>query len=202
MNPEKLSLLAKMIPKNSKPRINPYWAFDETNKEILKRGGKKPIPFHIHEMYLLLRHVKDYFKTVYDCFQTEAQVLVVTRKDYEKLKPLQIPAFPNMYKCLGKSVMICVLPQVNRSTISQIDEGFWQKHIVGNNITPIARIHSHHVLDAYQSATDYATLNSNTLEMVIGRVTSDDIHVAYWLDVSNTSTKDHVYKYIFTNENK
>ena len=72
---------------------------------------------------------------------------------------------------------------------SVISEWFWQNRIIGQGIMPIARIHSHHVLDPYQSSTDYSTLNSGTLEMVLGRIFEEELHLCYWLDVPGTDIK-------------
>ena len=95
---------------------------------------------------------------------------------------------------VNSSYKVLVLPQQNTWGNTIISESFWQKEIVGAGLTPLMRIHSHHVLDAYQSNTDWSTLNSGTLEVVIGKVFQDVPQIAYWLDVRGTNNKDNVFR--------
>lgn len=94
---------------------------------------------------------------------------------------------------MGETIKVFVLPQDNTGGNSCISEKCWQKVLVNQDIYPLARIHSHHILDAYQSATDYSTLNSNTLELVMGHIFENELHVGFWLDVYGTSTKENVW---------
>lgn len=59
----------------------------------------------------------------------------------------------------------------------------------------VMRVHSHHVLNAYQSSTDYESLNSGTLEVVLGKVNEDVNEVVYWLTRhSDISAKNYVHQ--------
>lgn len=172
---------------------NPYWAFDEDNKQILShiKGGDEQ--FDIAVWYDILVDVRTYFRHVFDGFESEAQVLCVAIEDADKLHAEQIPSFPQTYFVGEQEIAIFVLPQYNTFGITTVSESFWQAKIIGQDIHPVARIHSHHILDPYQSATDYASLNSNTLELVIGRIYGELLSVGYWLDVRSTDTKDNVW---------
>ena len=181
---------------------NPYWAFDDDEKQILShiKGGDDR--FNISEWYELLLDVRTYFRHVFDAFESEAQVLCVAIEDAPKLRDEQIPSLPNTYFIGEQEIAIFVLPQYNTFGITQVSESFWQSKIIGQGIHPIARIHSHHILDPYQSATDYASLNSNTLELVIGRIYGENLSIGYWLDVRSTDTKDNVWVAIENHQNE
>lgn len=172
---------------------NPYWAFDDDNKQILNhiKGGDEQ--FNIAEWRDILVDVRTYFRHVFDGFDSEAQVLCVAIEDADKLHQEQIPSFPKTYFVGEQEIVIFVLPQYNTFGITTVSESFWQTKIIGQDIHPVARIHSHHILDPYQSATDYASLNSNTLELVIGRIYGEFLSIGYWLDVRSTDTKDNVW---------
>lgn len=176
-----------------KEKTNPYWelksgiivGFNGTEESIMTMSGNKP----------LLNCVRQYFRNVYHSFHTEAQVLCVAKEDAGKLEGLGIPKLSSKNLELCKiPVDIFVLPQQNTAVNSTISEWFWQEAIVSKGIIPVARIHSHHILEAYQSATDYSTLNSNSLEMVMGRIEDDLMQVAFWLDKHGTDTKATVIR--------
>lgn len=193
-----------------KPVVNPYWKYEDDRdleSEMLQDSVEIPIKlkngvlasewnnFHPSQWCELLKDVRTYFKTVYDSFKTEAQVLCVTGDDAEKLIQHQIPQLPTAYIINNHLVILFVLPQYNTSFNTCISERFWQTYIVGEDIHPIARIHSHHILSPYQSATDFATLNSNTLELVLGNIYDENICGAVWLDVRGTSVKENVWQF-------
>ena len=56
------------------------------------------------------------------------------------------------------------------------------------------RIHTHHVLPAYQSTTDWSSLNSGSLEVVVGKIYDRIPELAFWLDVRGTENKNFVFK--------
>ena len=89
-----------------------------------------------------------------------------------------------------------ILPQYNTSANTIVDDTYWYQTVKS---VPIMRIHSHHILDAYQSKTDYDGLNSGTLEVVFGHVNTDVIDVAYWLtQFSDPAVKGSVFKTQFS----
>lgn len=176
-----------------KEKINPYWelkfgklvGFNGTEESIVTMSGNKP----------LLEYVRQYFRNVYHSFHTEAQVLCVAKEDAEKLTAMGVPRLSTKEWELCKiPVAIFVLPQQNTAVNSMVSEWFWQEAIISKGIVPVARIHSHHILEAYQSATDYSTLNSNSLEMVMGRIEDNLMQVAFWLDKHGTDTKAMVIR--------
>ena len=170
-------------------RQNPFWEFDETSETI--KNHQMDEPFSIERCERALSLVRDYFRNVFNSFGTEAQVLLLYPTDAEKLHGI---------RTLGETVFhgipatIMVLPQWNTPGNSMISESMYHKWIREPQITPIARIHSHHRLDAYQSATDYNTLNSGTLELVLGHIQEKPFQVAYWLDTPGTETKQFVWQ--------
>lgn len=173
---------------------NPNWSFDSVNDRIISAIGETEKVFDIGDWSTLLTDVRTYFRHVYDAFKSEAQVVCIAEKDAEILYELQMPRLPRTYLIQGVSTVVFVLPQKNSFHITNIGEEFWQNKIVANGIHPLARIHSHHILDPYQSPTDYATLNSNTLELVIGHIYAEPLAIGYWLDVRNTLTKENVWE--------
>lgn len=174
---------------------NPFWTFDEEEELIISHLETVEKTFDISDWFDLLRDVKIYFKQVFEDFGTEAQVLALREEDGKKLDKMQIPSLPNSYTIGEQTVKVYVLPQENSYGLTSISESFWQKSIIGNDIHSLARIHSHHELDPYQSPTDYATLNSNTLEIVIGRVDRDLLSLGFWLDQRGQETKEKVWVY-------
>lgn len=172
---------------------NPYWKLDETSKTIQSLIPNTSKEFDVSEWAEILGAIRIYFRNVYDAFGSEAQVLCIDKKDAHHFYKSQIPHLPGYYVLGDIEIMIFVLPQHNSFHITNVSEAFWQTDIVAKGITPVARIHSHHILDPYQSPTDYASLNSNTLEMVLGHIYDDLLDVGYWLDVQNTNAKDNVW---------
>lgn len=196
MDKDRLEIFQKFV--DSVPAVqmrNPYWTFDDENKRIISQLSDEPAEFKILDWYSILKDVKVYFKQVFDSFHSEAQVLCVRKGDGLKLDALQIPKLPKTYQVGRETIQIYVLPQENSYHLTSISEEFWQKHIIGKDIHPIARIHSHHELEPYQSPTDYASLNSNTLELVIGKVNDDLLSIGFWLDQRGKSTKEKVWVY-------
>lgn len=175
-----------------KKKENPYWVFDrEISRIITKKDGR--LVTLLEDSTELLTVVRQYFRNVYHSFQTEAQVLCIAEDDIWKLEDSCIPRLGDItWDLCGISVGVFVLPQQNTLVNSSISEAFWQEMIIGNTITPVARIHSHHILEAYQSSTDYSTLNSNTLEIVMGRIEDGLFQVAFWLDEHGKDTKSFV----------
>ena len=180
-----LEELSKLI--RDKPIVykeNPHWSFDE---KISHKDGR---PFSLADYEEILSFVKSYFVQVWKSFETEAQVLVVTASDYQTLQAKNI-TLPTIYQ---DDLVVLVLPQVNTWGNTSISEKYWQTVIVDNDINPVMRIHSHHILDAYQSTTDWSTLNSGTLEVVIGKILDEESIYAYWLDERGKETKDFVWQ--------
>lgn len=172
---------------------NPYYTFDD---EVgICYTGITSLAFDVKSWLLTLTVVREYFRRVFESFGTESQVLLVSQDDAEKLRQVCLPEITTEdgLHFSGIRVAIFVLPQINTPVNSSVSEKCWQQYIVGNNIIPVARIHSHHILDAYQSTTDYSTLNSGSLEMVLGHITGDEFYVAYWLDEKGKPTKENVY---------
>lgn len=172
---------------------NPYWVYDGDSDCIRTVEELCPTPFRLEAITDLLKTVRAYFRSVYESFHTEAQVLCVKQEDAPKLDALGIPRLLGVHSIYKQTVIVFVLPQHNTPVNSNISDAFWQTHLVEQGIVPVARIHSHHILDPYQSATDYSTLNSGTLELVMGHITEDALQVGFWLDTKGASTKDHVW---------
>ena len=166
----------------SKPVIykeNPLYSYDDVNDKILG--------VDITQEFELFDVIKEYFKQASDPFISQAQLPAVTKEDSQKLP--HIPRLPT-----GLNLDILVLPQVNSWGNTSVSEDQWQNDIVGQDIVPLMRVHSHHILNAYQSSTDYNSLNSGTLEVVLGDIYSDNYQIAYWLDERGKDTKQNVWK--------
>lgn len=180
--------LFQAMPK--KARDNPYWAYEKETDCICHKRRRTPV--NRTSMSSVLDDIQAYFRQVYESFGTEAQVLIVSNDDAVH------PAFYGLpVLCYGTFVhepcTVFVLPQNNTPVNSCISETFWQNKIVANGIVPLARIHSHHILCAYQSATDYATLNSGTLEVVMGKILDKEPAIGFWLDIPGTKQKGIVF---------
>lgn len=189
MDAIKIAMAQKLAKQVAIYKENPYW--ESHNGEIWSKKGNKPFDMSdFTSMTELMNVIKGYFKLNYDSFKSEAQVLLVTNDEYAKFTNKNIPEL----HVSNSPFHVLVLPQVNTWGNTSVSEEFWQKEIVSAGITPYARIHSHHVLHAYQSRTDWSTLNSGTLEIVFGDIYNDIHEIAYWLDVRGTDTKDMVYK--------
>lgn len=191
--PEEMAAIFAAMP--SKKKKNPYW--NHSFKPV--EGGKV---FRISDSYggklcfnesrKTLKKIRDFFRLFYESFKTEAQVLCIGDKDAKKLKNLGIPVLTTGQ--IGPyGVTVFVLPQDNHMGTTVISEAFWQKYIVSNNIVPVARVHSHHILDPYQSGTDYSTLNSGSLEIVLGHIFEEPLAMCYWLDVPGTDIKANTF---------
>lgn len=201
--PEEMREYFRSMP--SKKKENPYWIFSEEEFCIKNKSQKSCIrncryidaiseaPFTLGRTVPLLKGVRAFFRNYYNSFHSEAQVLCVKPKDAEKLNAVGVPVLLTGEMVGPFDADVVVLPQDNSGGTSRISEGFWQNQIVNAGITPLARIHSHHILDPYQSMTDYSTLNSGTLEMVLGRIFEDGINICYWLDVPGTDIKAQTF---------
>lgn len=202
--PEEMMEYFRSMP--SRKKENPYWRFSEERSAVdavyrvsedvesaaVTVGASCCIPFDLDGSRQTLLVVREFFRRFYESFQSEAQVLCVTPEDGKKLAEMAVPVLTEGQ--MGPFVVtVMVLPQDNHMGTSVISEWFWQNRIVNEDITPVARIHSHHVLDPYQSMTDYSTLNSGTLEMVIGRIQEDPLSICYWLDVPGTDIKARTF---------
>lgn len=170
--------------KNEPIPKNDHWFMKDGN--IMDSNNEVFTPYS--DYWGIIKTVKSYFKQTYSDLQTEAQVLIFTETDYQKLKYLVLPELnlPTQYK----GVFRCVLPpQINTPSLTSIPEKWWYENITKNNIYPFMRIHSHHVLPAYQSKTDYYNLNSGTLEIVLGKIYDEIPEIEYWLDIKGTNNK-------------
>ncbi len=193
--PEEMAEYFRSMP--SKKRENPYWEFDSETESVKTKlmsitPGVGEKPFSLEQSVSTILMVREFFRRFYESFHTEAQVLCVTREDGEKLNKIGIPVL-GQGEIGPYEVTVMVLPQDNHMGTSVIGESLWQERIVNAGIVPILRIHSHHMLDPYQSGTDYSTLNSGTLEMVIGKIFNEELHLCYWLDVPGTDTKAQTF---------
>ena len=179
-----------------KEKVNPYWEFSQDGHIHAKQTGELLIKEQLApETLPLLELVRRYFRRVWESFGTEAQVLCVDGKDAGCLLDAGIPRLGDResYPFGTYEVIPFVLPQYNTPANTVLSEKLWQSLIIGNGITPVVRIHSHHILKAYQSSTDYSSLNSNTLEMVMGEILKEGYHLACWLDKHGTDTKCKVF---------
>lgn len=188
--PEEMAAFFAAMP--SKKKENPFWQYAEREEKepaiVDPYGGE----ICFNESIKTLRKIRDFFRLFYESFGTEAQVLCVSSADSKKLKDIGAPLLTTgqIGYC---GVYVYVLPQDNHMGTTVISEGFWQKYIVGNSIVPVARVHSHHILDPYQSRTDYSTLNSGSLEIVLGHIFDDELAICYWLDVPGTDIKANTF---------
>ena len=152
--PEEMAAYFKAMPK--KKQENPYWGIEPgTIAQILDKGTEQPICFDASAP--LFQIVRNFFRRYYESFGSEAQVLFVEPSDAASLSRLGIPVLTEGFLGTWLATAV-VLPQDNHMGTSVISEAFWQERIVNAGIKPIARMHSHHVLSPYQSATDYASL--------------------------------------------
>lgn len=165
---------------------NPYWDF--LDGEIVHRNGHEVVD--IDDFRDVLDAAARYFRHVFDAEQTEAQVLVLDRENYGRIAHLGLPTITTLTKT------IVVLPQRNTWGTTQVSDEYWYRYIDSLGVTPYMRIHSHHTLNAYQSNTDYNTLNSGSLEVVLGKIYDQDYQVAYWLDQRGRDTKSNVFRYV------
>lgn len=143
-------------------------------------------PFDIHQFDRIFKPIALYFREWQKMANLEAQVLIVSNDDYNK----HYNKFPTL-NVKDNNIRVVVLPQYNTPANTIVADDYWHKTVKGD---PIMRIHSHHILNAYQSKTDFESLNSGTLEVVFGRVDTDTIEVAYWLSRhSDITAKERVF---------
>ena len=187
--PEEMAAYFRAMPK--KKRENPYWGYEEETNRILDRKGDGLLNLDLSAN--LFRIVRKFFRLYYESFHSEAQVLFVTPSDGVNLMDKGMPFLGR--GILGSyPVMVLVPPQDNHVGTSVISEAFWQTYIVDAGIVPVARMHSHHIMAPYQSATDYASLNSGTLELVMGWIDKEPLNLCVWLDVPGTDQKRHTFR--------
>lgn len=164
-------------------RENKDWQLDQKNQQLYYQGQL----FDLAIFHDLLTPVVYYFREWQKMNNLEAQVLVVSAKDYTRY----YQAFPILPLPKETAYRVVILPQLNTHVNSHIEDAYWYHTVKGN---PILRIHSHHSFDAYQSHTDHDSLNSGTLEMVIGHIEQPMVSVAYWLTrYSDPTAKDRVF---------
>lgn len=190
MSNDRLSLKERLAQKIANQEVtvpkNPYWHM----KDGYIMNTRTEIPFNIPSVEPILKVVTQYFRHIYDALQSEAQVLVLTDEDAKKIDLYGMPVIPSL---ASPFLHIVVLPQDNSWGGTTVSEAWWQRNIASKGISPFMRIHSHHTMEAYQSHTDWSTLNSNTLEIVIGRIQHETPSFGYWLDVLGTDNKEIVY---------
>ena len=169
-----------------------FRSLPQTHKETKRWSIKEGIIYDNGEILDIsnfdkeLRAISLYFREWQKFGNLEAQVLVVTKEDYEKYYT-QFAILP-----VESDLRLIILPQFNTSVNTIVQEEYWHKTIKGE---PVMRVHSHHVLNAYQSSTDYESLNSGTLEVVLGKVHEEVNEVAYWLTRhSDISAKNYVHQ--------
>lgn len=188
-NREKLAKLISQQKYSKKSNLdNKFWKMK--NSKIYDLQNKDYLNLDNSEYFNMLNVANTYFKQVFDCFETEAQVLVVKNEDSDVFIKNCIPEI----KLKSKKYKMFVLPQYNTLVNTSVDETWWYKNITKNGIIPFMRIHSHHTFKAYQSKTDYSTLNSNTLEVVLGEIYNKEFDYVYWLDIYGTDNKKSVFK--------
>lgn len=196
--PEEMADIFAAMP--SKKKENPFWQFHDSDGQtagITDRNQSFISDIHGGELCFnnstaTLRKIRDFFRRFYESFNTEAQVLCIGDKDAKVLSDIGIPVLTTGQ--IGPySVTVFVLPQDNHTGLSVVSEAFWQRYIAANGIVPVARVHSHHVLDPYQSSVDYSSLNSGSLEIVIGHIFDEPLHICYWLDVPGTDIKVNTF---------
>lgn len=169
-----------------------FRSLPQTHKETKRWSIKEGIIYDNGEILDIsnfdkeLRAISLYFREWQKFGNLEAQVLVVTKEDYEKYYT-QFAILP-----VESDLRLIILPQFNTPVNTIVQEEYWHKTIKGE---PVMRVHSHHVLNAYQSSTDYESLNSGTLEVVLGKVHEEVNEVAYWLTRhSDISAKNYVHQ--------
>ena len=200
--PKEMVEYFRSMPKK-KIEPNPYWIFQDNPLQICStlenmedwsniRGKPVIAPIDLKKSKPTFQTIREFFRRYYESFHSESQVLCVTDEDAQKLRAQGIPML-EYGQIWPFEVTVLVLPQDNSMGNTVLSEAFWQDRIIGQNIRPVARIHSHHIFDAYQSMTDYSTLNSGTLEIVIGKIMNAKLSLCYWLDVPGTDTKNRTF---------
>lgn len=164
--------LKELLPKEAFPK-NPYWSLETV--DILDWPTVTIKAHGINREHLLttLKAIRVYFKSIYQAYGSEAQVVIVP-KDH----PTTLPEMPSD-KPLPYKVVIPT--QQNTAVITMANEQEWHQNFTPPHF-PIARVHSHHMMAPYQSQTDYDSLNSGSLEIVLGYLWDEgSMHLAYWL---------------------
>lgn len=159
--------------------VNPYW--DMTENGLVAKGK-----WSLTQLLPILWEIQHWFAVIWTTHKSEAQFVIV-----EMNHPTTLPVLKE-YPELGLKVINP--PQKNSASHTIVPDDVWHANFAPPHV-PVARVHSHYILDAYQSPTDYATLNSGSLEIVLGRVTDfTQLNGAYWLtDFENYEVKNHVY---------
>lgn len=159
---------------------NPYWVFTNGVKGRFDPYLKK-------QLSTLLPQIKQLFHAYYLTHEAEMQVAIVPKGQdtgFDVVTSIDHPLFD-----------VVLPPQENSWGNTHVSDAVWHKAFGAPNV-PIARVHSHHTLSAYQSKTDYESLNSGTLEIVIGKVDQPGLTAVYWLsDHQDTAIKSHVYEW-------
>lgn len=181
--------MAELVSKPATYPKNKYWEFADGKI----KGSLDIEPIELAKSLLI--GVLPFFVATYDALKTESQVLVLTDEDYNRINHEGIPELdPKTYWARKTGLHILVLPQSNSWGLTSVSEEFWHNELSSKEIFPLARIHTHHILDAYQSSTDWSTLNSGSLEIVVGHIYDDVPQIAYWLDTWGSDTKETVWK--------
>lgn len=153
------------------PFKNPYWTLSG------RIQGENGADFKPEDFTTELVEIRKWFRDVYRSTRSEAQCFIVERVKELTFEGARVVTISDKYDMV-------IPPQTNTPTRTSIDESWWNRHGVHKPI--VARVHSHHIMDAYQSETDYKYLNAGLLEIVIGRIDHKDLRVAYWLDDTKT----------------
>lgn len=160
---------AELFPET--PFENPYWMLSG------RIQGTNGADFKPEDFKNELIEIRKWFRDVYRSTRSEAQCFIVERDKELTFEGARVVAISDKYDMV-------VPPQTNTPTRTSIDETWWHEH--GFRKPIVARVHSHHILDAYQSETDYTYLNAGLLEIVLGRIDHKNLRVAYWLDDMKT----------------
>lgn len=172
--------------------VNPYWQFvdEEVNGNrqryiVPKEGNPLMDSFDIEALRPLIKLLQTFFASVFEKYGTECQVFLLNEHDAAIFDPMC-----DKIKSPIKGVHIFFPPQEISPANTIVDEEYWHRELTQKGIIPLMRVHSHHMLDAYQSLTDWNSLNANTFEMVLGDVFNDNCAIAYWMDKTGTDAKD------------
>lgn len=172
--------------KNNEPTYKETDLWRYHNDQIQIKVNDEYKPFDIHTYKHVFEPIISWFREWQKMADLETQVLIVTSEDYDKY----YTKFPTL-NTPDTRAKVVILPQYNTPSNTIIAESYWHKTVKGE---PIMRIHSHHILKAYQSQTDFDSLNSGILEVVFGTLDKDTVEVAYWLTRhSDIKVKEHVF---------
>lgn len=172
LDPAKLAACRRLSSQISAAKMpKTFWQFDQEQGRICHADGQELKMADLH----FLKAVLNYFRLIYRLYQTEAQVVIFKAADKNKLDP----ALPRL-DLKDPELVGIIPPQVNSLVNSQIAESLWQKEFAAKGLLPYARVHSHHCFNAYQSKTDFASLQSGSLEIVLGQIQNQG-EFCYWL---------------------